>query len=211
MIEIRGMNGMELRGAAIARPLGSKGPIVPGEPLVLVGFERAPAMLVWMTRVRRTAHGVEAVIPATAAITLGLTTRTILDRLIVSVDKVKVEAEIARMERQADLDVARHREEVADNVAEWMKAYWFAPGLGIAFALIEEAWPGAAAEMAEEVLRTVCMTPLTAIPAWAVGACKGKTPWWVPIAVGGAALVAAGLGIGYVRTILPMRREKASA
>jgi len=202
-----------LAGAAEGRPLPSGGPIRAGESLELVGFERAPGAPVWFARVRRLDVDAqpEVIIPAGAAVKIGITSKAVVQRLEKQTDPQKLADEIARMERQAGLDSARHRENVLANIGAWIRtnpalsvvAIWLPTGL----AALEEVWPGAVAQVAEDILDNVCAAPLTAAPAWILGACKpSQRPWWVPVAVGVAVLLAVGIGVTYIRSVLPGRR-----
>ena len=203
----------DLAGAAEGNPLPSGGPIRAGERLELVGFERASGAPAWFARVRRLDVDAqpEVIIPIGAAVKIGITTKAVQRRLDQQTDPQKLADEITRMERQAGLDRLRHRANVLSNIESWIRtnplisivALWVPTGL----AALEEVWPGAVAQVAEDILDGVCGAPLTAAPAWMLGACKpSQTPWWVPWAVGAGVLIAVAVAVTSVRGLLPGRR-----
>lgn len=182
-----------LAGVGAAGPPPAEGPIRRGERLNLLGFERTPTSLAWLAVVQRES-GKVVKIPSGAAIKLGLTDVATVRRLKAQTTPEKIREDISRMERQAGLDRARHRTEVLDSIIQWVATVPWMPVTGVALATLEEVWPGAVAQIGEDILDAVCTAPLTAIPAWGVGACseKNRTPWWVyaAVATGGAVALA---------------------
>lgn len=197
-----------LSGSSIGDPLRQPS-IKRGEKLEFIRFERAPGELAWFVRVRRPTQEVpyEALIPSGTAVKLGLVDQGTVDSLALQTTKAKLEEEAKRMARQADLDSVRHREEVVDQIGRWVKAYWFVPHLALLQGIMEEVWPGAAGQIAEDILRNLCLNQVTGLPATVIGACDlpgikrdQGFPWLWAIVIGGVFLFLGGKALsGYAR------------
>ena len=193
-----------LHGVASAQALRQP-PIRKGERLEFVRFERGPGHLAWFVLVRRPDNEVpyEALLPSGTAVKLGLVDQGTVDSLGLQTTKAKLEEETERLARQARLDGVRHGEEVVDNVTRWVKAYWFAPHVGALLGIMEEIFPGAGGQVAEDVLRNLCLNQVTGLPAAAMGACNlpgikrdREFPWVWALAIGGAFLYLGGRVLG---------------
>lgn len=182
-----------LAGSALSRGAMRQPSIKPGERLELIGFERAPGDLAWFARVRRPTQAVpyEALIPSGVAVKLGLTTQAVVDDLARQTTPEKLQVEAQRMSRQARLDAVRHAEEVVSNIAWWVKEYWYMPW-GFSLGVMEEIWPGAGGQIAEDILRNLCLNQVTGLPAQVLGACdlpgikRDQGFPWLWVAIGGA-------------------------
>jgi len=197
---------VELEDATEAGLLPTGRQIRPGESLTLEGFERGPTELVWLARVtRHDIDGREVLIPATAAVKLGLVKQDVLDGLNARLTPSLIQEEAERLERQAGLNRLRHYDEVKENIRRWMLAY---PVVGLPMGLMEEVWPGAIGELADQTIGALCAAPLTSLPAWAVGACEGKKePQWIkPALVTGGLILAVGLAVGVAVRVAGPRR-----
>ena len=174
------------------------------ERLEFQEFVRSRRSPVWLARVRRPDRGGDqAFLSTKAAVKLGLVDQAAVDRLEAATTPSKLREDAEWLGRQAGLDSARHRGEFVDHLKRWLwtpeawAILWTTGPVPLVSATILEAWwPGAVAEIAESVVdatrRIACSNPVTGLPAWVFGVCKGTPGWLWPVVVIGSTLALVG-------------------